>query len=72
MSGTDKTFGELALVAAMRLLRPVGRALVAYGWLWLPGVPPREFLDHPWPAEYESPAAHPPPAEPEQVPLSRS
>ncbi|KOV72413.1 hypothetical protein ADL01_19515 [Streptomyces sp. NRRL WC-3618] len=57
MSGTNKELSALALATAKRLLRPVGRALVIYGWLWLPGPPPKDLFD--WPEKEESPAAHP-------------
>ncbi|MDX3457600.1 hypothetical protein PV396_37575 [Streptomyces sp. ME02-8801-2C] len=65
MSGTSKGLRALAMATAKRLLRPVGRALVIYGWLWLPGPPPKELFD--WPAKDGSPVGHPPPAEFEQL-----
>ncbi|MET8974894.1 hypothetical protein ABZX85_04675 [Streptomyces sp. NPDC004539] len=34
---------------ARRLLRPLWHSLALYGWFWLPGVPPAEFFDPPYP-----------------------
>jgi hypothetical protein len=37
------------------VLRPVLRALVAFGWMWLPGVPAQEFFGSPWPYDNTDP-----------------
>jgi hypothetical protein len=71
MSSTSKKLGAFALATAKRLLRPVGRALVIYGWLWLPGPPPKDLFDGPWPGGDGSPADRPPPTESGQVNSSR-
>ncbi|MCW7945645.1 hypothetical protein AAW14_27440 [Streptomyces hygroscopicus] len=38
------------------VLRPVLHALVAYGWMWIPGLPPRELFGSSWPYENAGPA----------------
>ncbi|MEF3115085.1 hypothetical protein [Streptomyces chrestomyceticus] len=56
MPRTDRSAGPRPAGVLRSLLRPVVRALVMYGWLWLPGVPPQEYYGATWPYGREDPA----------------
>ncbi|WP_409122274.1 hypothetical protein [Streptomyces niveiscabiei] len=45
---------------ARRLLAPVWHALALYGWFWLPGIPPGDLFDPPYPRD-RTPRNHPAP-----------
>ncbi|MFH8349831.1 hypothetical protein [Streptomyces sp. NPDC018045] len=49
MPRTDRSTGPRPAGVLRGLLRPVVRALVVFGWMWLPGVPPQELSGPTWP-----------------------
>jgi len=55
MSTVNNNNGPQPLDALRSVLRPVLRALVVSGWMWIPGVPPQEFFGNPWPYEKKDP-----------------
>jgi hypothetical protein len=72
MSSTNNNPGPRPGAALRSVLRPVLRALVVTGWVWLPGgVPPQAFFGNPWPYEPEEPARPVRTDEPVTVTLSR-
>ncbi|MGK5638272.1 hypothetical protein ACSNOK_08165 [Streptomyces sp. URMC 126] len=55
MPRTDRSPGPCPIRVLRGLLRPVVRALVMFGWMWLPGVPPQEVFGAAWPYRHEDP-----------------
>jgi hypothetical protein len=71
MSSMNKNLGRNPSGPLRSALRPVLRALVVSGWMWIPGLPPQEWFGNPWPFDSTDPVRPVRPAERVTVASSR-